>query len=90
MVYAEDIRPGHLLISQAHELYCVVEIKLDLDYPDKSIITGEDLGSTFTTELVNKITAITGVNNKNIKLSGTPDQWFHLWDSSINIRNINI
>ncbi len=70
MIFAEDIRPGHLLISEAHELYCVVEIKLDLDYPDKSIITG--------------------VNNKKIKLSGTPDQWFHLWESSINIMDINI
>ena len=33
---------------------------------NKSITTGEDLGSTFTTELVNQITAIEGIDNSNI------------------------
>lgn len=69
MVSAENIKPGQLLISAKHRLYCIIEIKLDQENPDNSIITG--------------------IDEKNWKYEGTPDKWFYLWDSSIDLSTIN-
>ena len=44
MVSALDVKPGNLLVSARFELCCVIEILLDQDTPDNSLISAVNEG----------------------------------------------
>lgn len=68
MVSVSDVKPGNLLVSARFELCRVIEICLDLDTFENSLISG--------------------INEDGIKFVGTPDKWFYLWDSSVNLEGL--